>query len=304
MTERSWFWGGISTGDAALPAPYGAPYSDDMFSDVLSMLLQYDRARSGVIYSNRTGFTGNLACTNDHNAVTVGTGVGICDGKLYANDASGTFNFPGDGTYDLVLRKSWAGQTVRIALVSSASVVQTDGVTWDVILYEYVRVGGAVTSALDKRCFIGQPSRQFMPVYDSTPDAGWGTYGAQFRDAQSDALKVRAMIPYDHSGKLKVEILVTSPSGAGNIVYTASGYIQSLSGSLLVFNVPNTTLGVTTGVQTVTLYDETLTTPTNSPRDYRGYPIIFTFQRLGNEVGDDLAQTITAVGGMKITYES
>jgi hypothetical protein len=153
MTQRSWYWGGTSLGDAALPAPYGAPYTDDMFSDVFAMLLSMDRTTQGVVPSERTGFDGLLEVTNPTGTtISVDTGIALVDGKVFASDANESFTTSGDGTYYAVVRKSWAAQTARLALVTS--VVQTDGVTWDLPLATIVVSGGTHT-VTDTRVFLG-----------------------------------------------------------------------------------------------------------------------------------------------------
>jgi hypothetical protein len=153
MTQRSWYWGGTSLGDAALPAPYGAPYTDDMFSDVFAYIFTPDRTEQGVVRSERTGLSGLLEVTNPSGTtIAVDTGIALVDGKLFTSDAAESFNTAGDGTYYAVVRKSWVAQTARLALVTS--VVQTDGVTWDLPLARIIVSGGTHTIT-NLRKFLG-----------------------------------------------------------------------------------------------------------------------------------------------------
>jgi hypothetical protein len=147
MTEKSYFWGGTTVGDATL-----APYSDDFFSDFLRDVFQKDRTIEGVIF----GSLNEMACTGTASPVTVDTGRMFIDGKVYANDATLNVAIPtpaGATRIDLiVVRKSFAAQTVRIAVVSgnegggAPSPVQVDGTTWDVpIAQASITTGGVIT---------------------------------------------------------------------------------------------------------------------------------------------------------------
>ncbi|MDM7940133.1 MAG: hypothetical protein QUS07_07315 [Methanothrix sp.] len=145
MAQISYFWGGEVTGDCG-------PYSDDTFSDFISSLMQSDRTTQSVI----TGSLNELAVTNPGGTVIrVDTGRALVDGKLYENTAVVDFNVaaPGSGTnyYTLVLRKDFAAQTVRLALLGPSSadypdVTQTDGTLWEVSLAEIsITSAGVIT---------------------------------------------------------------------------------------------------------------------------------------------------------------
>ena len=127
MTERSWYWAGTTLGDAALPAPYGAPYSDDRFSDNYAKLFTYNRATQGVLLRNGTY---GLIVTNPAGAtIRTGTGLAIVDGKIYENDGS-IDTTPGNGDWLYLLRKTWATQEVRATYKAYAALTQVDGATW------------------------------------------------------------------------------------------------------------------------------------------------------------------------------
>lgn len=165
MTESSLVWGGTVTGDAV-----DAPYDDDEFSDLLRELVTADRTIEGVVKTNLASFSGLLAITNPAGTtVRVASGVGFVDGKMYYNDANIDFAAGTSGQYyRVVLRKSFAGQTVRAAILgpsgSAPALTQTDGVTWEVALATIYNSGG-VLSITDERVFVNR-------VYAGMFDAG------------------------------------------------------------------------------------------------------------------------------------
>src|SRR3990167_2137108 len=148
MTERSWYWAGTTLGDAALPAPYGAPYSDDRFSDNYAKLFTYNRATQGVLLRNGTY---GLIVTNPAGAtIRTGTGLAIVDGKIYENDGS-IDTTPGNGDWLYLLRKTWATQEVRATYKAYAALTQVDGATWEIPLARVTIAGGVVTLLQDQR---------------------------------------------------------------------------------------------------------------------------------------------------------
>ncbi len=148
MTETSWFWGGTSPGDAT-----DAPYDDDEMSDVFRKLFQENRTSQGVIED----YESELAVSNPAgNDIRVAPGAALVDGKFYENDANDdtTIATPGVSTRidRVVLRKSWAAQTVRIAILTGVegggvpALTQTDGVTWEIPLAQVsITVAPAIT---------------------------------------------------------------------------------------------------------------------------------------------------------------
>lgn len=159
MTEKSYYWGGLVTGDATL-----APYSDDEFSDNDRIWANYDRITNCVLpsYGNR------LAATNPSGVIIrIATGAAIVDGKFYVNDAVKDLTLnaaPGSGTdyYSVVLDKDFAAQTVRLGLNGPVNggprpaVTQIDGTTWEVELYEVRQTSGGVITIIDRRFFTAQ----------------------------------------------------------------------------------------------------------------------------------------------------
>ncbi len=173
MTEKSWPWGGIVTGDASL-----APYDDDEWSDIWRQLFEWDRTISAVFPNNAN----ELAITSPSaNTARVATGMGMCDGKIYETDANvdKTIATPAVSTrVDLiVLQKEFTAQTVRIAVhagvegAGAPTETQTDGTTWETVIAEVsITTGGAITIT-DRRVFIASTLAQFSsPVWASIFD--------------------------------------------------------------------------------------------------------------------------------------
>lgn len=191
--ESSMVWGGTATGDAAA-GNFTAPYSDDEFSDMLAMILTYDRTTQGVIQSAYAGYTGNLAVTNPAGVtIRVATGVALVDGKLYTNSANvdNVVVAPGEGSnfYRIVLRKSFVAQTVRVALIGPdiaafPAVTQTDGTTWEISLAGIEITSAAVVTVTDERQYVPRSRTRTFLVQ---PSLGWNTTDsvAVAGDAQS-----------------------------------------------------------------------------------------------------------------------
>lgn len=148
MTETSYYWADINIGDGSL-----SPYDDDEFSDIWRILFQRDRTTQGPIddYLNELEVTNPAGTT-----ITVDTGAALVDGKLYTNSSSvsNVIAAPAVATrYDrVVLRKSWAAQTVRVAILTGVegggvpALTQTDGVTWEIPLATVqITIASAIT---------------------------------------------------------------------------------------------------------------------------------------------------------------
>jgi hypothetical protein len=150
MAEDSLPWGGITTGDAG-------PYSDDNWSDAWGLFFQNLRASQGVLDT----YLNELIVTGAATPIEVATGAGVVDGKLYTNSAIVQINIPTPAVSTridrIVLRKSWAAQTVRITRIAGAeggiapALVQIDGTTWDVPLAQVSITTGGVITITDER---------------------------------------------------------------------------------------------------------------------------------------------------------
>ncbi len=153
MAENSLFWAGTATGDAG-------PYSDDAFSDFVRKTFLQDRTLQGPIQ----GYLGQLAVTGSTSPVSVATGAALVDGKFYENTASLSVAVPSPVSATridrIVLRKSFAAQTVRVARIAGSegsgtppAITQTDGTTWDVKLAQVSITTAGIVTITDERSF-------------------------------------------------------------------------------------------------------------------------------------------------------
>lgn len=164
MAEYSLFWGGTSVGDAA-NATMGAPYTDDMFSDALGALMHFDRNADGVVVSMDSRYSGMLGAVVDHENATISIlpGIAMVDGKLYLNTSTQNFVMTSNGTWQVVLRKDFNAQTVRMVWRLGSSVTQTDGSIWEIELWRFDHLAGSIsyTNAGDRRKFLPMSSGKY-----------------------------------------------------------------------------------------------------------------------------------------------
>ena len=172
MAQLSYYWGGTITGDAT-----EAPYSDDEFSDIWRKMFQRDRTYQGVI----GGALNELAVSNPAGVTArVASGRALVDGKFYENDANVDFAAGVAGSYSIVLRKTWATQEVRLALIGPGgpAPTQNDGVVWEIVLYDLVSTGAAISSLIDRRRYILRgPSRRILIPASFNLDVAGGVIG-------------------------------------------------------------------------------------------------------------------------------
>lgn len=158
MTETSRPWGGQATGDAG-------PYTFDNWVDMIQSLVAALGAGEGVFKTQLNGLVVSGVAT----PLSVATGNALVNGTWYHSDAAESVAIatPGGSTRidRVILRKSWAAQTVRIALLAGAEgagvppvLTQTDGVTWEVSLAQASITTGGVVTLTDERQFIVNPS--------------------------------------------------------------------------------------------------------------------------------------------------
>lgn len=157
MTEVSRPWSGTVTGDAG-------PYTFDDWDDIFRTFQTPNRTIDGV-FSEQID---ELRYFGVASPVTVERGRALVDGTWYESDADITTVIATPAANPridrLVLRKSWAAQTVRLTLITGAeaaspvapAITQTDGVTWDLPLFQvHITVGAVITLYRDERNFIG-----------------------------------------------------------------------------------------------------------------------------------------------------
>lgn len=165
MTERSRFWDGTSTGDAA-ESPYDA--STEFSRVMMALAGANEMPNKGGIWAKATDA---FAITNPSaNTVRIGPGEALIYGTWYESDADVDVTIPTPSVstrYDyIVLRKSWASQTVRITRIAGTegagappALTQSEGVTWDVPIMFVSITTGAVIGMADVREMLGPASQ-------------------------------------------------------------------------------------------------------------------------------------------------
>lgn len=152
MTELSRPWAGITTGDAG-------PYTDQHWSDIWEAMFGRKSANMGVLKN----VPSELIVTNTSSPVGVAAGAAIVNGTWYESTAGESITVPTPGASTridrIVLRKSWAAQTVRLTRIAGVeggaapALVQVDGTTWDIPLANVSITTGGVITVIDTREF-------------------------------------------------------------------------------------------------------------------------------------------------------
>lgn len=147
MVERSMLWDGTA-GD-------GGPYGYEHVHDIMFRAMLGSTDNRGVLYN----WLNDLVVTGTTSPLSVGTGAAIVYGLFYENDVATTIAVPtpltGLSRYDyIVVRRTWATQTARIARVAGTAAVvpvaptltQTAGTTWEIPLaLVLITDSGAIT---------------------------------------------------------------------------------------------------------------------------------------------------------------
>lgn len=166
MTERSRFWDGLTTGDAT-DAPYDA---STKYAAVQSSLAHAaGMTNQGGVFPNQLNKLAPTAAGGNASPVLVDTGRALVHGQWYENDASISTAIPTPGGATridrLVLRKSWASETVRLTLIagveggSEPALTQSLGVTWDIPICSIsITTGGVITLTDEREALTGQSS--------------------------------------------------------------------------------------------------------------------------------------------------
>jgi hypothetical protein len=159
MTERSRPWDGTTTGDAT-DAPYDAATEWARIMRATNPAMEATANKGGVVVG-ATGFNDLTTSSPGANTQRVQTGIAWVQGTWYENDANVDVTIPTPATATridrIVLRKSWAGQTIRITRIAGTegggapALVQTFGTTWDVPLYQVSITTGGVMTLTDQR---------------------------------------------------------------------------------------------------------------------------------------------------------
>ncbi len=147
MAEKSIFWTTGATGDGA------TAYTQAEVIRWMRQMWLADDTEEGV----QKGYENDLEPTGAATPVAIDTGAAIIYGFPYWNTASVNVAIAtpaGNTRIDrIVLRASWAAQTIRITRIAGAEgsgippvIVQTDGVTWDLKICQVsITTGGTIT---------------------------------------------------------------------------------------------------------------------------------------------------------------
>lgn len=138
MAESSLFWDGAA-GD-------GGPYGDDDVADTFLRALLNGDGNQGVL----AGWLNELLVSDGGGLnAAVATGGAIVYGLGYENTTAATVVLPPSSTVWVVVRRSWAASTARLAQV--AALVQTPTVTYDIPLAQVTTGVAAITLITDAR---------------------------------------------------------------------------------------------------------------------------------------------------------
>ncbi len=156
MAEASYFWATTGTGDGT-----GAGYSAANLFTIFRALLTGSSANAGGVAPD---YLNKLAVSGTATPVTVATGAALVYGCPYVNDVAVTVAIATPTTSTridrIVLRATWAAQTVRITRIAGTegagapSMTQSAGTTWDVPLATVSITTGGVITVTDAREWI------------------------------------------------------------------------------------------------------------------------------------------------------
>lgn len=241
MAQSSWFtWTTDGTGDGT-----GTGYTMAQLSKMLHMLLTSGIANRGVL----PGYLNGLAPSNPAGStIRIETGGAQVHGTPYENDAQANFT-PGDGTYPalptnsqihrVVLRKSWAAQTVRIAFISGTdagspstpALTQTDLTTWEIPLCQFqINNAGTVSNFVDQREMLGH---NLVFINDSANV--WMTTGITINQGSAD----NTIFAFKSS-----DVAHGITSFAETDTYADFSKYAAASGGLLVYGFTSATVGL------------------------------------------------------------
>jgi len=148
MTEKSYYWDGLVTGDATLSPITELVYHEQWYK----MFSRYNHG--GVI----EGYLNELAVVGTSGGVQIATGAALVDGWFYENTTTVTKTLDTPSTNPridvVVARMDISTQTVRITVIegteaaspSAPAITQVHGVVWDIKLAEVnITTAGVIT---------------------------------------------------------------------------------------------------------------------------------------------------------------
>ncbi len=154
MTETSFYWNGLVTGDAIL-----APYTSDRYHNIWQVLFTGNDANEGII----NNFLNELEVEGITGGVKVKTGVALVDGLFYENNSALSFEIAEPVTNPridrVVIRKNWGTQRVRATIITGTenafptapAIIQTDLAEWDIPLAQFLITTSGTITVTDER---------------------------------------------------------------------------------------------------------------------------------------------------------
>jgi len=159
MTESSYYWDGLVTGDATL-----APYTHSAFAGNWKKLFTRE-GNQGVLKA----YLNELLVTGIGGGISIASGFAVVNGWVYENTANVTkiistpVSNPRIDT--VVIRMIFEYQTARIFVIkgtetgspTAPSLIQNNGVVWDMPIAEVLVTTAGVISVTDTREFASTP---------------------------------------------------------------------------------------------------------------------------------------------------
>jgi len=156
MTEKSYVWNELpAAGDTVL-----SPYNEDVWAEIWGTLFTKDYTTQGVV----SEYLSALQVTGSSSPISIGAGAALVHGTYYINTSAYTLGIgtPAGATRIdvVVLRKTWATKTIRIALVAGAegggvpALTQVLGNTWEIPLANVSITTGGVITVTDVRSYL------------------------------------------------------------------------------------------------------------------------------------------------------
>lgn len=241
MAEASYLWTTDGTGDGPDPG-----YTQANLNQIYRMMFVGTAADEGVLKN----YLNELAVTNSTGrTMSVNTGGALVYGFPYYNSSAATVDLthPTIGTtgYRIVLRASWAAQTVRVTKIESAdgtaaipAMTQSAGETWDIPLAEGTITTGDVITVTDDRVYL-HPNMEIEAAGIATGTrylhvpctSGWNVtdnaeldrtdshpYGMIMEDAHTTKCFGSFYVPSDYiSGGVVIPVVYNAGSGAVNL---------------------------------------------------------------------------------------
>ena len=316
MTERSRFWNGISIGDAT-EAAYDAPTE---FAQVLMAVGNHSGLANRGRIIQSTAAPGTLQCFSPGaNTARVATGEALVFGSWYQNDANVDVNIPTPGGATridrIVLRKSWAAQTIRVTRIAGAegggapSLTQVIGTTWDFPIAQIsITTGGAMTFTDQRKGITRNFHVPLAYAGTNTQPANDGTYGVpvfKFGDTGTNFADGTAPTPLGHIPTTPITFRFrgwAETATSGNLRLQAGASYIPASGSTPVAlgdGGSNQTIAVPGSADNMVefAYTSDVSPPTGQWTKIR-------FTRLGSDGADTAAGDLNVIASCEVEYES